>query len=482
VRAHRRRARTAIVGGSQIAIVQAPWQVFVEASIPAEGKALVCGGSILDPMHILTAAHCLFNHTSHAEISPSDIYVAAGTADINSHEPQQQISVVASVRVHPYFVFDPNSGQSIPDDVAVLELAEPFTLQSGPGASVSSIGMVAGGTPLAEGTPLQLTGFGQQSPSSEPDGKLYGIPLTLGPSRACGREADALFVCASDATGALCSGDSGSGLTSSGLAPVLVGVVDTGEVIAGVPCGAGSRGGFANVAAPEIQDFIDGSEAPPRAPRGGGPALSGTPMVGDTLTCQPGGWSGEPAFTYVFLDGSSGQVLQAGASSSYTPTTADLGRTILCQVQAANAGGTGVDESAASAAILAAPAQVKKSLPVFGLSLLSSGIAIKSGHVALVKLACKRSQGCTGKLTLSATRTTRKGGKHVSRNIRIGTAKFSIADNARVTIKLSLDAAGRTLLSAAHGRLNARLSIVELGPGEASHSKVQQVRLLAQSK
>jgi hypothetical protein len=51
------RARAAIVGGSQISIGQAPWQVAVEAVIPeAGGSSRFCGGSILDSAHILTAA------------------------------------------------------------------------------------------------------------------------------------------------------------------------------------------------------------------------------------------------------------------------------------------------------------------------------------------------------------------------------------------------------------------------------------------
>jgi len=53
-------AKPAIVGGSQVSIRQAPWQVAVEAVIPAGGGVL-CGGSILDAAHILTAAHCVFD-------------------------------------------------------------------------------------------------------------------------------------------------------------------------------------------------------------------------------------------------------------------------------------------------------------------------------------------------------------------------------------------------------------------------------------
>ncbi len=74
-------------------------------------------------------------------------------------------------------------------------------------------------------------------------------------------------------------------------------------------------------------------------------------MVGQTLSCEPGVWSNSPTFTYVFIDSRGGRVLQEGSSSTYALAAADIGRSILCEVLAANAGGTGVERTAALGAV-----------------------------------------------------------------------------------------------------------------------------------
>jgi hypothetical protein len=119
--------------------------------------------------------------------------------------------------------------------------------------------------------------------------------MTVGFSRQYGGEVDAVFLCASTPTGAGCNGDSGSGLTYGSI-PVLVGIMDTGEIVSGEPCSGGSDNGFVNVAAPEIREFIEGSENPPIAPRGGGVTIHAVPKVGDMATCESGSWSGSPTF------------------------------------------------------------------------------------------------------------------------------------------------------------------------------------------
>lgn len=92
-----------------------------------------------------------------------------------------------------------------------------------------------------------------------------------------------MFVCASSRSGSGCSGDSGSALTS-GSPAVLVGVMDTIEQVSNQYCQAGSTNGFVNTSAPEVRDFIEGSEAPPLAPRGGeGASIKGESQVGAVL-------------------------------------------------------------------------------------------------------------------------------------------------------------------------------------------------------
>ncbi len=336
-------ARAAIVGGSRISIEQAPWQVVVIAFI-SETEALLCGGSILDETEVLTAAHCVVNPSSKVGIPPEDILVGAGAENIEIKP--EQVTVASEVRVHPYY--NPNAALPEPDDVAVLRLEESLVFDR----DVQPIAPIATGSLLPEGTAVHLTGFGRQHPEEELNGRLYGIGMTLGSGRECGGEGNALFLCARSPDGSLCFGDSGSGLTLPGTPATLVGVTDTVQVIDGKPCLPGAIGGFVNLAAPEIRDFVlEGDESPPRAPRGGGAGMRGVPVVGQTLSCEPGVWSNSPTFTYVFIDGGDGAVLQEGSSSTYALTVADIGRSILCEVLAANAGGTGVERTSALSAV-----------------------------------------------------------------------------------------------------------------------------------
>ncbi len=478
-----RSAHTAIVNGAPISIAQAPWQVDLRSLILSEGGGveISCGGAILDETHILTAAHCVFDSSNSQRIPPTDMRVLAGMSNIDAPEPGAQEVGVASVRVHPYYVEEPNSSSGPDqDDVAVLTLSESLVLSTG---RTQAIGLAPLGSTLAEGTPVNLTGFGEQVANVNAAGPLYTLGMSLSSSRQCGGASDAVFLCASSASGSSCFGDSGSGLTE-GPIPTLVGALSFGLTRPGHNCVGGELHGFANLAAPEIQDFIDGSEAPPKAPRGGGPTLGAAPVVGAGLACQPGTWSGEPGFLYTFIDANSGQVLQSSTSSTYVPGQGDMGRTILCQVQATNSGGTGADRSAASTPVgPAAPTPlVQASTPAA--VLVGTKLTVGSGGVALVRLMCGGLQSCTGKLTLLAKRSIRlKGHKKTTRTVTIGLAKFTIQAGSSTTVKVHLNAVGRALLSGAHGSLLSSLLIVEVPlESETAVSKTDSVRLVAQPK
>lgn len=466
------RARAAIVGGSQIAITQAPWQAEIFAEFEG-GGGLSCGGAILDSTHILTAAHCAFDLETGERLAAEAFIVVAGTASVTveeiKHNPTLQAKFVSGVRVHPIYAFS-LTGET-PDDVAVLTLEKPLELN----ATAQQIGLASAGAALAEGTSANLTGFGKQDPNSEANQALYSIGLTVGLSERCGQEADAVFVCASTPTGTACSGDSGSGLTA-GTMPVLVGVMDTVAVISSEQCRDGATDGFANVAAPEIRDFIEGSETPPQAPRGGGGiVVRAVPKVGHTVTCEPGAWTGSPTFTYSFVNSANGQSLQAGSATTYPLTAADVGRTIYCAVTASNAGGTSVVRTQALRPVEGLPtAPPEGSAPATQsqpgppapstLSLAGASLTTQSNGAATVKLTCAGSQPCTGKLTLQAARAAKKKrGRKAARLITIGLASFSVAAGKTASVTIHLNASGRALLTAGHGRLTAHLLIAHEG-------------------
>jgi len=343
-----RRAHMSIAGGSQIGIAGAPWQVEVFAEY-ASKKVLACGGAIIDATHILTAAHCTYRLETSARLEASAFVMAAGIAPMTAHEiesnPAAQARFVSAVRVHPMFQY--SAGAGTPDDVAVLTLAKPLSFD----ATVQPVALAPAGASLQEGTAASLTGFGEQQYGVEGNSNLYSLSVTVAFPGRCGGEADAVFVCASSQSGSGCSGDSGSALTD-GTPAALVGVMDTIEQVSNQYCQAGSTNGFVDTSAPEIRDFIEGSETPPLAPRGGkGASIKGESQVGAVLSCEAGSWSGSPTITYLFVDSANGLVLQSGSSSTYTPTSGDIGRQIDCEVEASNMGGTGVARTSTLRAI-----------------------------------------------------------------------------------------------------------------------------------
>jgi hypothetical protein len=362
---HRRHAmahaRAAIVGGTETPIEQIPWQVavFAEFEVEVAGKKekvrLLCGGSIVDTTHVVTAGHCAFNPVTELRLPPSSFEVVAGASSITKEALEKSATVqkqlVEGVRIHPYFNYLAETGA---DDIAVLQLKAPLTLS---GAAVKAIGLPASTSAPPEGAGVSVSGYGEETASAEgePSGKLYSLGLALLFPRRCGGEADALFLCAASGAGSACFGDSGGPVTSA-LPLTLVGVIDTGEpLFPGGPCASGTINGFVNLAAPEIKDFLEGSEQPPPAPRGGGVVIRGVSVVGHSLTCTPGTWTNNPTFTYDFINSVNRQLLQRGESATYALSEADVDRTIYCEVEASNAGGTGLGRTLALAPIKPAP-------------------------------------------------------------------------------------------------------------------------------
>ena len=125
-----------------------------------------------------------------------------------------------------------------------------------------------------------------------------------------------------------------------------------------------------------------------------------------------------------------------------------------------------------------------------GVALAATAIKVRGGDVSFVELECLGLASCRGKLTLTARvldnrgKSTGKGKKATVRAATvamatIGTVSFSIAGDETKTVKVDLNAAGRALLNADHGRVDASLQILELAPGPGN-TQTKAVRLLQQ--
>jgi secreted trypsin-like serine protease len=348
-----------IIGGTTIADpTQAPWTVAIFTSLSAtDGEG--CSGTVLDTIHVVTAAHCFVGADGRVA-APDQVQVVAGTTSYYDapRDPGATTVGVLAVRVHPRYRPD-----EFDDDVAVLTLAVPLSFASGriaalplapPGSSLLPRGRYA----YAART-VRLTGFGITATAANDYGLLRTVRVSAIPIGFCatsrsrgaaaGTDAPAILLCSEQRGAGACQGDSGgTAAAGSTAAPVLAGVIDT----SGADCREG-RNLYANVAAPEIRTFIDAAlreqdlpaAATPLSPRGGGTVrLSGTPVVGRTVRCDRGSWRGRARFRYAFVLVKGGRERSRGLSTrrTYRLRPADRGWSVSCAVQARNAGGTGV--------------------------------------------------------------------------------------------------------------------------------------------
>ena len=118
------------------------------------------------------------------------------------------------------------------------------------------------------------------------------------------------------------------------------------------------------------------------------------------------------------------------------------------------------------------------------ISLNGSTITVRGGSEATVKLTCTGTGTCSGKLTLTARGATGKGKTKHTKMEAIGTVTFSVPADKTATMRLTLNAFGRALLGADHGRLSASLTVVKSSPvpSQTYTDKVHLVREKSRSK
>jgi Carboxypeptidase regulatory-like domain len=207
------------------------------------------------------------------------------------------------------------------------------------------------------------------------------------------------------------------------------------------------------------------------------PALSGTAVVGDALSCSAGSWRGDPAptaFTYRWLrDGTS---IPGASGSSYTAQSADEGHGVSCKVSATNAAGsqigtgqaispsmtigpgssTGGSGGANWAASLAGTMTGALGSPLLQaaplVTLMTSKLVILGGS-APVRVACSQA-GCQGWMELAvqvaAKRHAGKAALARMETLVLATGSFSLAEGKDGPVLLHLTSAGRQKL--AHAR------------------------------
>ena len=112
-----------------------------------------------------------------------------------------------------------------------------------------------------------------------------------------------------------------------------------------------------------------------------GPSVSGTPRVGVPLSALPGGWSPEPTLSYQWS--AAGTPIAGATSSTFTPTAAQVGKTLSVQVTARRPGYLTAVVGAPTAAVLPGTNSVQTAPAISGRSIVGQTLTASSGTWAV---------------------------------------------------------------------------------------------------
>ncbi len=183
------------------------------------------------------------------------------------------------------------------------------------------------------------------------------------------------------------------------------------------------------------------------------PIASGTPAMGQTLSCTTGAWKGSPAPTFTYSWLRDGVAITGVTASTYVVQATDQGNGVTCRVTATNKFGK---VSAVSNTLIVPVPAPPPPIPV--LELLKSKIIV-SGNSANVPISCT-SATCAGTIELTEQVVVKhRHGRKTTKTLVLGRAAYALAAGHSATIAVHLTSAGKgALATAKHHRLSVKAS------------------------
>ncbi|NXR16436.1 TMPS5 protease, partial [Cinclus mexicanus] len=212
-----------VVGGTDVSPGRWPWQVSV-----CQGSQHHCGGSVLAPEWILTAAHCVHRYPGLPLPAPS-WQVFAGIVTRSSLGPEAGVPV-REIIPHPLY-----NDSNLDYDIALMRLQVPLNFSG----AIRAACLPPSPQDLLQGTQCWVSGWGYTTPGqAQVTGTLKEALVPLIGTRRCNSscvykgELTARMLCAGHLQGHVdaCQGDSGGPLVCwDGSTWRLVGIVSWGR-------------------------------------------------------------------------------------------------------------------------------------------------------------------------------------------------------------------------------------------------------------
>ncbi|KFQ28766.1 Urokinase-type plasminogen activator, partial [Mesitornis unicolor] len=146
-----------IVGGSHAEVESQPWVAGIFQNIRGVDHFL-CGGSLIDPCWVLTAAHC-FNNPSKNPQSKSVYKVFLGKSILNVTDDKEQEFMVDSIISHPDFTDDTGGNEN---DIALLRIRTTSGHCAAESRYVRTVCLPEKNLYLRDNTRCEIAGYGKQ--------------------------------------------------------------------------------------------------------------------------------------------------------------------------------------------------------------------------------------------------------------------------------------------------------------------------------